>query len=96
VAEDIKPKAANPIERDTAVFLDKATALDPASGNGLTDEASGSLRIACEALKKQMIQDFEAGTLDRDRMEMLIGGGPGAHAVGTAILKPFIMSFPDR
>jgi hypothetical protein len=66
------------------------------TANGLTDEAGKSLAIACEALKKQMIEDFKAGILDQDRMEMLIGGGPGAHAVGNAIFQPIIMSFPDR
>ena len=65
--------------------FEKAAELDPASPNGLTGEATRSLNIACNALAKQMSEDFKAGTLDQDRMEMLIGGGIGAHAVGTAL-----------
>ena len=96
VADDFKSRATNPVERHLSGLLDRAVALDPRSANGLTDEAGRSLVIACEALKKQMSEDFKAEILDQDRMEMLIGGGPGAHAVGTAILQPIIMTFPDR
>ena len=93
IADDFKSKATNPVERHLSSLLDKAVALDPRSTNGLTEEASRSLVIACEALKKQMSADYKAGVLDQDRMEMLIGGGPGAHAVGTAIFQPVIMKF---
>lgn len=70
-------------------FLEKSVELDPASANGLTIEATRSLAVACDALAKQMGKDFNAGTLDQDRMEMLIGGGIGMHAVGTALLHSF-------
>jgi hypothetical protein len=96
VADDFRGRASTPVERTLSELLDKAVALDPASANGLTDEAGKSLAIACEALKKQMIEDFKAGILNQDRTEMLIGGGPGAYAVGNAIFQPIIMSFPDR
>ncbi len=95
-ADEFKSRATNPGLLHLSGLLDRAVALDPRSANGLTDEASRSLPIACEALKKQMSEDFKAGILDQDRMEMLIGGGPGAYAVGTAILQPIIMTYPDK
>ncbi len=96
IADEYKSKATKPEERLICDLLDRVVALDPRSANGLTEEASRSLVIACEALKKQMSEDFKAGILDQDRMEMLIGGGPGAYIVGTAILQPIIMTFPER
>ncbi len=96
LADDFRRRATTPVERTISELLDKAVALDHAAANGLTDEASKSLAIACEALKKQMIEDFKAGILDQDRMEMLIGGGPGAYAVGNAIFQPIMMHFPEK
>lgn len=95
VAEEFKSGSNTPIERTLATIIDKAVELDPSSANGLSDEASRNLVIACEALTKQMSEDFKAGILDQDRMEMLIGGGPGAYVVGRAILQPITMRFPD-
>jgi hypothetical protein len=95
-AEDLDTRARNPAERAMADFFELATALDPASANGLTEEASRSLVLASEALKKQLLEDFDAGILDQHRLQMLMGGGPGAHTVATAIIQRLLMSFPDR
>ena len=96
IAEEFKKEATNPAAQYLSSLLDKAVALDPGCTNGLSEEATRSLAIACEALKKQISKDFKAGTLDQDRMEMLIGGGPGAHAVANAIFEPIIMTFPEK
>ena len=90
VAKDCNGRATNNIERMIAAFLVKASELDPAKANGLTAEATRALTIACNALAQTMQEDFEAGRLDKDRMEMLIGGGAGMHVVGTAVLQKFI------
>ena len=96
VAKDLKRRASNAVENAMATFMEQATTLDPAAENGLSEEASRSLAVACEALAKQMSEDCKAGSLDQDRMEMLIGGGPGAAVVGTALAKKFALRFPDR
>jgi hypothetical protein len=96
VANDLKERASNPVENAMATFMEQATALDPAAENGLSEEATRSLAVACEALAKQMSEDCKAGRLDQDRMEMLIGGGPGAAVVGTALAEKFALRFPDR
>ena len=95
-ADDCKRRATNPFERAMADFLEKAAELDPKSTNGLTAEATRCLALACEALARQMSEDFNAGILDQDRMEMLIGGEIGMNAVGTALLHDFATRFPDR
>ena len=71
----------------------KAVTPDPAAENGFSEDAAQLLAVACEALAKQMSEDCKAGTLDQDRIELLIGGGPGAAAVWTALEK-FMLSFP--
>jgi len=96
VAKDLKRRASNAVENAMATFMEQATTLDPAAENGLSEEASRSLAVACEALAKQMSEDCKAGSLDQDRMEMLIGGGPGAAVVGTALAEKFALRFPDR
>jgi hypothetical protein len=63
VADNFRKWATTPIERILSEHLDKAVALDPISPSGLTSEAAKSLTIACEALKKQMLEDFKAGVL---------------------------------
>jgi hypothetical protein len=96
VAKDLKRRASNAVENAMATFMEQATTLDPAAENGLSEEANRSLAVASEALAKQMSEDCKAGNLDQDRMEMLIGGGPGAAVVGTALAKKFALRFPDR
>jgi hypothetical protein len=95
VAEDCRRRTGDPAQAAIAAILEKSAELDPASANGLTAEATRSLGVACDALAKQMSEDFKAGILDQDRMEMLIGGGIGMHAVGTALLHNFATRFPD-
>jgi hypothetical protein len=58
-------------------FFEKSVEIDPESTTGLTAEATRCLDIACDALAKQMSEDFDAEILDQDRVEMLIGGGSG-------------------
>lgn len=93
LAKDLKARAANPIERALADFIERAVRLDPTAENGLSIEAAASLAVASDALARQMRAEFESGKLDDDRMSMLIGGGPGAHVVGMALMEMFIQSF---
>jgi hypothetical protein len=86
-AKDCKARASTPIEHAIADGLERASALDPNSANGLTVEATRALAIASAALAKRMREDFEAGLLDLDRLKMLIGGGPGMHVVAAAIAE---------
>jgi hypothetical protein len=85
-AQDCKRRASTPAELAIAGFLEKSAALDPNSANGLSEEATSSLAVACDALAKKMREDFEVGVLDQDRMEMLIGGGIGSYTVAMALL----------
>ena len=87
VANEYKNNAIKQYELHISSLLDRTVALDAESANGLTEEASRYLEIACKALKEQMIADYVAGVLDQDRMEMLIGGGLGAGIVGKAIFQ---------
>ena len=95
VANDLRARASNVGERAFASFMDGASALDPKAANGLSDEATQSLSIASEALAKQMREDWQNGKLDLDRVEMLIGGGPGAAVVGSALAEKFELLFPE-
>jgi len=51
--------------------------------------------VAREALLEQMVDDFDRGQLDVDRIEMLIGGGPGAAIVGYAMKEIVALAFPE-
>jgi hypothetical protein len=68
VAEDLKRRASNPVEHALAAFMARAVTLDSAAENGLSEEATQSLAIACEALAKQMSEDCKAGALDANRI----------------------------
>ncbi|MCJ2055928.1 hypothetical protein MKL09_05110 [Methylobacterium sp. J-048] len=78
---DCKLRASNPVEKAVVAFMEKVVELDPQAINGLTPEAARSIETACQALARQMSADCKAGLLDRARMGVLIGGGPGAFAV---------------
>jgi hypothetical protein len=43
-----------------------------------------------------MSADCKAGTLDHDRIKMLIAGWPGAYVVGTALAEEFALRLPDQ
>lgn len=60
---------------------------DPNSVDGLSVYGRLLLEISSAALKQQLVEDFLYGRLDLDRMEMLLGGGLGQHAVGKAVLE---------
>lgn len=96
VADDCRRRAGSAIEAAMAAFLEKSAELDPTSDNGLTAEATRALAVASDALTKQMSEDFKRGILNQDRLEMLIGGGIGMHAVGTVLLQMFAAKFPEK
>ncbi len=75
-------------------LFDPLIAADPTADNGLTPIATAALHLAQIALVGQMLDDYANGKLDLDRMEMLIGGGPGAAIVGQAMADPVIRSLP--
>ena len=89
LANDAKQRASNPVELAFAVLLEEAVELDPTAESGLSAQATRALDIACQALAKRMSEDSKAGKLDQDRMEMLIGGGPGAAEIGAALADKF-------
>ena len=80
--------------RSLAPFFGQLVAADPATENGLTPMATAALRLAEIALVGQMLDDYAKGELDLDRMDMLIGGGPGAAIVGQAMANPILRSLP--
>jgi hypothetical protein len=43
-----------------------------------------------------MSEDFQAGLLNLDHMEMFIGGGTGMYVVARALLEDFASSFPEK
>lgn len=96
VVDEFKSKMSSPNVQHLFKLLDSAVAVDAGALSGLSVEAENSLVIACEALKRQMIADFNAGVLDQDCMEMLIGGGPGAYIVGRAILDQIMIKPPEK
>lgn len=73
--------------RQIASRMTQAVALDASAPSGLTAEVTKSLEVASAALVSQIIADFKAGTLDQNRVEMLIEGRPGAAVVGKALLN---------
>ena len=95
-ARNYKLRASNAFEHGFVGFLEKSTELDPTSTNGLTAKTTQYLAIACDALAKQMIKDFESGILYQERVEMLIGGEIGMYTVATALCQNFVMNFQDR
>jgi hypothetical protein len=88
-------KKSHPVLNSLAPLLDPLVAFDPTTVNGLSGEATEALRLAREALLKQMLVDFDAGKLDMDRIALLIGDGPGAAIVGQAIFEPIISKLPE-
>ena len=77
-----------------AFLFDPLVAADPTTDNGLTPMATAALRLAQMALVGQMLDDYAKEKLDLDRIEMLIGGGPGAAIVGQAMADPVMRSLP--
>jgi hypothetical protein len=75
--------------------FERLVARDPSSDNGLSGDATRTLAAARESLLEQMVDDFDRGRLDVDRIEMLIGGGPGAEIVGHAMKDIVALAFPE-
>jgi uncharacterized protein (UPF0261 family) len=91
IVDDMK---RHPETRSLAPLFDPLVAVDPTTDNGLTAAATAALRLAQMALVGQMLDDYVKEKLDLDRMEMLIGGGPGAAIVGQAMADPIMRSLP--
>jgi hypothetical protein len=89
-------KKFHPALNELAPLFDPLVAFDPNTADGLSNEATAALGLAREALLEQMLKDFAAGSLDNDRVAMLIGGGPGAFIVGQAILTPVASRLPEH
>jgi len=66
--------------------LDALVAFDATSANGLSVKATHSFELAQKALLKQMLEDYDAGRLDVQRLADLIGDGPGLAVIGGAVL----------
>ncbi|AHL36911.1 hypothetical protein CD58_18355 [Pseudomonas brassicacearum] len=64
---------------------------DPESRDGLSPRGRALLEIASSALKQQLTQEFLQNQLDQDRMERLLGGGLGQHAVGMVALEQAVL-----
>lgn len=78
-----------------APLLDPLVAFNSTKANGLSDEATGALSLAREAVLEQMLKDFAAGSLDNGRIAMLLGGGPGVFIVGQTIASQVISKIPE-
>jgi hypothetical protein len=91
IVDDMK---RHPETRSLAPLFDPLVAVDPTTDNGLTPAATAALRLSQMALVGQMLDDYAKEKLDLDRMEMLIGGGPGAAIVGQAMADPIMRSLP--
>jgi hypothetical protein len=91
LANDAKQRASSPVELAFAELLEQAVELDATAESGLSAQATRALDIACQALAKRMSEDSKAGKLDQDRIEMLIGGGPGAAEIGAALAEKFFL-----
>jgi len=80
-------------QRGVEPFADavrKLVEIDPRSINGLSPQASAALSIAQTALIAKLKEDFQRGSLTAERAYELIADGPGAHAVGEAVLMPLV------
>lgn len=75
--------------------LDALVEHDAASANGLSSMATITFELAKAALLAEMIKDYWGGRLDARRLAELIGEGPGAAAVGTAIIQPLLLLLPE-
>ena len=60
---------------------------DASSFDGLSEHGRMLLKVSTAAIKQQLVGDFLNKMLDQDRMEMLLGGGPGQYAAGVAVLE---------
>jgi hypothetical protein len=67
-------------------YLSSNSERDPSSFDGLSNYGRMLLKISSTALQHQLTEDFLKGELNQDRMEMLLSGGQGLHAVGRVIL----------
>jgi hypothetical protein len=92
VVDEMKKR---PEHRPLVRLFEPLVAFDPATDNGLTPMATAALSLAQMALAGQMMDDHTKGTLDLNKMEMLIGGGPGANIVGRAMADPVMRSLPQ-
>jgi hypothetical protein len=92
IVEEMKKRPEN---KSLVPFFEPLVAVDPTMENGLSPMATAALRLSEMALVGQMLDDYAKGELDLDRMEMLIGGGPGAAIVGQAMADPIMRSLPE-
>jgi hypothetical protein len=60
---------------------------DPASADGLSKIARASLELGLHGLAQALAEELNAGVLDDARLRLFLAGGPGMHAVGTALSK---------
>lgn len=67
-------------------YLSSNDERDPNSFDGLSNYGRTLLQKSSAALQNRMTEDFLIGALNQDRMEMLLSGGEGLHAVGRVIL----------
>lgn len=84
-ASDMQSGQASLGEQTMSALLGSVLRPDPAAASGLSPEAARSLEIARAALVDQMDRELVGGTLDQDRLAMLIGGGPGAYTMLEAL-----------
>jgi len=92
VVDEMKKR---PEQRSLVRLFEPLVAVDPTTDNGLTPMTTAALSLAQMALVGQMLDDYAKETLDLERMEMLIGGGPGAAIVGQAMADPVMRSLPQ-
>jgi hypothetical protein len=78
-------KKEDPLSRCIYATFELLTRSDCNSPTGLTPVADQALNFATTALVQQIVSEYQSGSMDQERLEMLIGGGPGVALVAKPI-----------
>ena len=70
--------------------LDRIVERDEASSSGLTPVAIACLQHGIEVIARAINAELCTTAFDVHRLAMLVAGGPGAHIVGTAVIRPLL------
>jgi hypothetical protein len=76
--------------------FEQRLAPDPASADGLSKVARASLELGLHGLAEGLAEELNAGALDDARLRLFLAGGPGMHAIGTALIKSIYQALGIR
>jgi hypothetical protein len=83
--------AVTPNDRWLADAFGMLLEFDAATDDGLTRMARSSLFLARSALAAELARELQAGPLTRERLMLLLNGGPGATIVFRALMQPIML-----